>query len=54
MSYNKSVRYHKGLKRLGANLKNILNWYAHYLYGTSVEKLTELSNEGVVYNPPGH
>jgi hypothetical protein len=54
MSYSKIVKYHKGLRHSGANLTNILNWYAHYLYGTSVEKLTRLSNQGVVYNPPGH
>lgn len=47
-------QYRTALVTLGADMPKIVNWFAHYLYGTSATTLAKLSKIGFVYNPPGH
>lgn len=49
-----ALKYLRQVIACGGSVENIQNWAAHYLYGTRPEVLANLSNAGIVYNPPGH
>jgi hypothetical protein len=47
-------KYCRNVRSFGANMANINNIAAHWLYGTPSWQLAQASKYGIVYNPPGH
>ena len=48
MTYSKYV---KTFVALGGQMYNVRSLWAHYLYGSNVLKLAQMSKIGIVYNP---
>ncbi len=51
---NDFISYVNKCNDAGVWFGNVKNIAAHWLYGTEPNTLAKLSQQGIVYNPPGH